>query len=167
MKGVVAHFGKSEVMDIRLVREWAAVHRDSLAFTPEEIVAASADWPEWDGPLDESGIYFLLRRGRVCYIGKANALITRLSQHSRQRRPFDAVTVIAGIPQDWLTAVETAYLKAWNPPWNSARGTGYMRWCDPLVDKLKAMPLDLICTLPEQPPLTGAEIERICAALDF
>lgn len=147
MRGAIAFFGQSEMGEIREVRPWVVENFPRMAFTPEEIVAAASDDPDFDGPMDESGIYFLQRGGKVCYVGKANGIISRLLQH--RGRPFDAVTMIAGIPPEATGALEMAYIHAWNPPWNHARCYGGFEAGRDLCKRLKAMPLDLVCDQPE------------------
>lgn len=60
MGGVVGCvYGGGEISGIREAIAWTRENFPRMAFTPAEIIAASADWPDWDGRLDLPGIYFL------------------------------------------------------------------------------------------------------------
>lgn len=148
MRGVVAYF-EGVPRDIDGSLEWCRANYLRVAFTPEQIVAASAECPDWPCRMDKAGVYFLQRRGKICYVGKAVALCARIDQHRQRNRPFDRVTVIAGLPPDWAADFEGAYLEAWSPPWNFASHSGWGEWIPDLAAVLAAMPQDLICNLPE------------------
>jgi hypothetical protein len=146
-------------------REWAARHFPALAFTPEQVVAASVPWLAL-GPKPSSGLYFLQRAGRICYVGMASDLADRLIHHRSDGRPFDAVTVIARVPKDCLRQLEAAYRTAWQPPWNWGPTHATTPAALALLEALSAMSLGLICDQPELAPFTPEEIEAICAKLD-
>lgn len=162
MNGVLVNYGCSG-LEIASARKWAAEALPLALFTPAQVVAAAARAPDLVD--DEAGIYFLQRNGKICYIGKASGLLSRIAQH--RGRPFDAVTVIAGVPKDCCASLEAAYVKAWRPRWNAA--PCYMAWsgAKALYEKLREMDLSLICDKPELPPLTEAEIELMADALSF
>lgn len=81
------------------------------------IVAASR--PLADGVSSTPGIYFLIWKARVCYVGQASCIHARICEHGTEGRPFDRVAIIAGLPKWAQTEIEHAYIAAWNPPWNS------------------------------------------------
>lgn len=159
MKGVVAMFDGGNIYDFVEARDWSFRRFPEMAFTPEQVIAAAAPTLELDGPYDESGIYFLIRGGRICYIGKAKELRGRIYQHRKQRRPFDAVAAIAGIHWEFIGELEAAYVNAWSPPWNAAAVYGGAQ-CKLVRPKLEAMDLALICTLPEH-ELSAREVDSI------
>ena len=163
-KGVVAAFDGDEIYDFVQARDWFDRRCPEMAFTPEQIVAASAPKLELDGPYDSSGVYFLLREGRVCYIGKAKELHGRIRQHRSQGRPFDAVAVIAGVHWEFIGALESAYVTAWEPPWNAAPVYAYHTAATALAEDLTAMDRALVCTLPEYGFAPG-EVEALADRL--
>lgn len=59
------------------------------------------------------GIYFLLYRGRVVYVGQSTNILTRLGKHARDKQ-FDAFSYIQ-FPQDQLTKQEKRYIKKFYP----------------------------------------------------
>lgn len=164
MRGCIANFGTRELFN-QHIADWLTEHLPHALFTPEQIVAASVPWPtddvEW---LDEGGIYFLQREGRICYVGQTYHFAARLAQH--YGRPFDRVTVIAGLPRAALTDFEAPYRTAWDPPWNHAPVYANSRHSDALRGQLAAMPLDLICDRPEIDPLTDDEMRAILAKME-
>lgn len=144
--------------------DWAQRHFPGLAFTPGQIVGAAVPWLAL-GPKPLAGIYFLQRNGRICYVGMASDLAGRMIQHRSDQRPFDAVTVIAGVPVGAIRQLEAAYRTAWKPRWNWGPTHATTKAAVALVETLSAMPLDLICDQPELAPVTHAEILAICAKL--
>lgn len=172
MQGVVGMFDGRGLYAYGAMAVWCRANFRNVAFSPEQIVAAAAEWPEWDDPSDLAGIYFLIRGGKVCYVGKATCLSARIGQHKRRNRPFEKVTVIAGLPPPSVGEFEAAYLRAWDPPWNVARPAGYASWVRDLTATLKAMPQDLICDQPERAPVRQApdpdiDVLAILNALGF
>lgn len=164
MRGVIKLFERAEFDSDESGRQWFLANAPALLFTPEQIIAASADWPEWDGGLDLPGIYFLQRRGKICYVGLAKGLIARLNQHYAQKRPFDAVTVIAGVHRDALADLENIYEEGWRTPWNRARTVWYHPEGRALKDKLAAMDLRLVCDRPEH-EWTEEELRALVAKI--
>lgn len=129
-----------------------------LAFTPAEIIAAAA--PDIKGRVSGyGGVYFLIWKGRIVYIGKATTLRERLNAHIREGRPHDGVTVIAGLPGHIASALEDCYVRAWSPPWNSMTTSGYHVHAQLLRSKLEDMDRTLI--MPWFAPRGGREIVRM------
>jgi hypothetical protein len=162
--GVLVEFERIDTFGIRH-HDWLGVTIDRLAFSPESVVAASIPTGELPPDLYDA-IYFLIRRGKVCYVGRSGNVGLRLQQHAATGRKWEAVAVIAGIHPDSLETVEHAYLHAWEPPWNVARVSGHNRFAASLRAQLAAMPLDLVCKDPEFPPFTEAEIEALLVKMD-
>jgi len=86
-----------------------------VAFDSGEVVQKAAIDIDW---AFQSGVYFLVWRGRVCYVGQSRSIPARLVQYRRECRPFDGVAAIVGVPRWALTVVEYAYIHAWGPAWN-------------------------------------------------
>jgi len=89
-----------------------------VAFASDEVIRKAA--PDIDR-IFQSGIYFLVWRDRVCYVGQSTSIPSRLAQYQRERRPYDGVAAIVGLPRWALTEVEYAYIHAWEPAWNVER----------------------------------------------
>lgn len=98
--------------------DWIRSLLPDLLFGSATIVgAATPDPPYYDCP----GLYFLIWRERVCYVGQSGCVGSRLRQHYNERRPIDGVSVILGLPSWALTEIEYAYATAWDLPWNCER----------------------------------------------
>lgn len=72
-----------------------------------------------------AGIYFLLRRGRVIYIGKTTNILGRIKQHSHMRKLYDSVRLIpchemamSKYEKRWIIKFQPRYnqydLRRWN-----------------------------------------------------
>lgn len=87
----------------------------------------------------QPGIYFLVKDGKVAYVGQSDCIGYRLQQHFEDKAP-SAVSVILGIPKWAQTTIEYAYIKAWRPAWNRefSRGPagGVYPWLMALADSL-------------------------------
>lgn len=165
MKGILLALEQSDLW----VGDWIAAHYSRLAFSPEQVIAAAValpEWPEWPNGMDGPGIYFLQRAGKVCYVGLGKPVGLRLNKHFRDRRPFDAVTVLYGIHPEALSDVEAAYILAWDPPWNQSWPSPWSVQGKELQTALAAMPKDLVCTEPELGRFTEAELLAIAKTLD-
>lgn len=99
--------------------EWLRERKGDLLFGSDVILAASTDDPpNYDGL---PGIYFLVWRDRICYVGQAGCITTRLLQHEKEGKPIQRVAVIVGLPKWAQDEVEHAYVQAWDVPWNTER----------------------------------------------
>ncbi|HEX2598114.1 MAG TPA: GIY-YIG nuclease family protein [Terriglobales bacterium] len=78
-------------------------------FTEEEIVAASV--PTYK----ITGIYFLIQKGKVVYVGQSVSIATRVEQH--KDKSFDAVSVIP-CKLAHLDALESLYIHMLRPKYN-------------------------------------------------
>jgi len=66
------------------------------------------------------GVYFLITGSRIMYVGKSSRVLDRITEHVRKGSiPFEAFYFIE-VPKARLSAVEDAYIKAFNPPANKA-----------------------------------------------
>lgn len=96
-------------------RLWVNERLSVLMFGSNEVLkGASASPPIIELP----GLYFLVFRGKVVYVGQASSLSARVTQHLEEGRPVDSVAFIVGIPTWAVTEIEHAYIRAWSPPWN-------------------------------------------------
>lgn len=68
-----------------------------------------------------SGIYFLLRKGEVIYVGQSVDVLHRIARHRREGRTFDAFSYMECDPED-LDRLETLYIKAFVPVENLTFG---------------------------------------------
>jgi hypothetical protein len=66
-----------------------------------------------------SGIYFLLLKKKIIYIGQAVNVFARIGDHARTTKDFDAWTWIP-CPRDNLLKLESQYIQWFRPPLNKA-----------------------------------------------
>lgn len=147
------------------VGAWLHERMGLLTFTPEQVVAAAVPVDEVQGS-PGYGVYFLVRGGKVCYVGQAKCILTRMHQHRGTGRTFDAVAFIEGIHQDAMNDIEAAYRDGWEPPWNRARVSWFSQESRKLMATLEAMDQSLISSEPEFPPFTPDEMARLVEKMD-
>ncbi len=119
-----AHRREAELKSLRRVASAArrlstANHKflSSAAFYGEdEIVGTSTPIPE------TSGVYFLIKDGRVVYVGKSNNVHRRIQEHLKQKC-FDRINVIE-CPEPELGRIEAHYIRAFRPVLNIAGTAG-------------------------------------------
>lgn len=70
-----------------------------------------------------SGVYFLVKGGRVVYVGQSGDVHARLAQHRRckDKQAHDRAAVICCPPQRRLY-LERHYIEKFNPVWNKTAG---------------------------------------------
>jgi excinuclease UvrABC nuclease subunit len=76
---------------------------------------------------DVPGIYFLCKRARIVYVGKATDIAKRVATH--EIKDFDSVLIMR-VPEDLLTKVECYWIDKLRPPFNRIPGrppTGKIR----------------------------------------
>lgn len=81
------------------------------------------------------GVYFLLKNGRVMYVGQSRNLLARAWVH-RAMKIFDEVRFIRVPPAD-LNRVELYWIHHFDPPWkcntiNNPTFRYFCRWTKPL-----------------------------------
>lgn len=64
-----------------------------------------------------SGIYFLILRDEVMYVGKSKNVFRRIGRHLDEGKRFDSFNIVYA-PEDKLADLERLYLNALVPPWN-------------------------------------------------
>lgn len=151
--GVLVDFeedSEPEVVGPRAL-DWIAKRMGRALFGSDEVVAASVPQvPFFNVP----GIYFLIWHDQVVYVGQGVSIGTRLQNHITERRPFDRMAVIVGLPKWSLTEFEHAYIHAWDPPWNSeSTRCGSLHDVPGLVQAAKA--LDKSAVMPWYTPVVG------------
>lgn len=65
------------------------------------------------------GVYFLIDKGEVVYVGQSLDVLNRLSKHMRGGRRFERFAFIACKKED-LDELERLYINALVPAWNTA-----------------------------------------------
>ncbi len=83
--------------------------------TEYEIVQASATWE------NTIGVYFLISKGRVVYIGQSRNVYERISVH--KRKEFDSYAII-GCKVEHLDIIESLYIHILKPPLNGRLNNG-------------------------------------------
>lgn len=68
-----------------------------------------------------SGIYFLIKRREVIYVGQSVDVLGRIARHRREGRDFDAYTYIECPPEE-LDQLERQYIRALVPELNMSFG---------------------------------------------
>ncbi len=66
---------------------------------------------------DMSGVYFLIKDGKIVYVGQARNVLSRIGEHI-DTKDFDEWTWIA-VTLDRLNITELAYIRHFNPPLNN------------------------------------------------
>lgn len=134
--------------------DWLRELKPHVLFDSDVILAASSDDPpNYDGL---PGIYFIIWRNRICYVGQAGCITTRLLQHQKQGKPLERVAVIVGLPLWAQTEVEHAYIQAWDMPWNSERRrSGSLRDLPDFVADLQGRNREAV--MPRYLPLVARE----------
>ncbi|HVI55493.1 MAG TPA: hypothetical protein VM621_10640 [Luteibacter sp.] len=56
----------------------------------------------------QPGIYFLVKDGKVVYVGQSGSISFRIKQHLETKGRFDAISVLLGIPKWAQTVIEYA-----------------------------------------------------------
>jgi len=88
------------------------------------------------------GIYFLINREEIAYIGKSETVMQRVAQHDHDNRiQFDR-WCYQPVPIYWLNAAEKEFIERYQPKHNVSNVTGARwRYRKPLRYKLKGVPI--------------------------
>jgi hypothetical protein len=112
--------------------DWFSRNPHVLSHDPEKIAREAIPFLTEERAPQRSGIYFLVYKERIVYVGKARSIYSRLESHFwRSDKKFDRYWCFGGIPYDWLTQAEGFYIKRCKPYWNSA-SVPY----NPILDKI-------------------------------
>lgn len=65
-----------------------------------------------------SGVYFLIRAGKIVYVGKSVNVHARIAEHQKSKE-FDQINFIE-CPEDHLCRLELMYIRKFNPELNIA-----------------------------------------------
>jgi hypothetical protein len=99
--------------------EWFEKNPAVLSHRPAEIIRDSIKFLTEERAPCERGIYFLIHRDQIVYVGKAQNIYGRLESHYwRTHKRFDRYWCFGGIPYDWLGHAEGFYIKICRPYWN-------------------------------------------------
>jgi Bacteriophage lambda integrase, Arm DNA-binding domain/GIY-YIG catalytic domain len=73
-----------------------------------------------------SGVYFLISKSQIMYVGKSADVEFRLGQHRARRKiEFDSVFIIA-CPASEMARLEARYIRTLKPPFNSEVSMGIL-----------------------------------------
>lgn len=109
---------KSELAHLERVEMFNAASAkltSKFLMTEAEIVLAALAWEQ------ASGVYFLIRQGRIVYVGQAVNVYVRISQHTEKR--FDSYAYLP-CPVDMLDKVESLYIHLLRPELNGNQVDG-------------------------------------------
>ena len=76
-----------------------------------EIVAAAAKWHNC------TGVYFLIKNGRIVYVGQSFSVFARVNQHKTDRKDFDSMAYVPCDAKD-LDILESLYIHMFQPDLN-------------------------------------------------
>ena len=154
--GVLHDFDEDEAEELcgDAAVAWYRARIDRALYGSDEVVSvAVGDHPVFSQP----GLYFIVVRDMVVYVGQAGRISDRIFAHEKEGRPIGKLAVILGIPKWAQDAIEHAYIRAWSPPWNveTAR-SGYLHMLPELVEA--AGKLDRSKVAPEYTPAGTVEM---------
>ncbi len=147
-------------LPFRDLHRWTAQHGAALVFGSDTVEQTaqpieSAIEQGW-----RSGLYFLVWRDLVVYVGISTNIAERLRAHLVEGKPIERVAFMCGIPKPLLAGVEHAYANAWRPAWNAdvtrecnAYGLDKVRELIARTDKSKVAPYYLPVLRPPVPKL--------------
>ena len=101
----------------------SAPHNHTSILDEVEILAAAVDYEP------ASGVYFLISRGRIVYIGQAADVFARVADHERSNKRFDKWHWIP-CEEGCLDTLERDYLKKFKPILNVDGRTKMLRSTD-------------------------------------
>ena len=123
---------------------WLRKNYQRFLYHPDRIVRDAEPYSYLDGP-HESGLYFLIDRGSIIYVGLSRYIRTRLAQHIDRGIEFTHYWCFGGIPPMFLEDVELFYIHALEPTFN----VKYSPLHEPAVVYVKAHKAGTLAYLPE------------------
>lgn len=81
---------------------------------PLELMSFEKNLHHFDTSIFFSGIYFLVKKGRVVYIGQSINILGRIDQHKYHGKQFDQIFFLP-VPKSKLNEVERAFIKKLKP----------------------------------------------------
>lgn len=100
--------------------DWIAANASRFYFTNKQIIEAAK--PEFAHPDSDCrlwAVYFLIRNGKIVYVGQSSCLYRRLEQHLESGKEFDGVTWFEA-PAMFITDIEAYYIWRCNPIMNGS-----------------------------------------------
>jgi hypothetical protein len=98
--------------------EWLKANASRFYFTDAQILDAAQPELRLSSKWDAGGIYFLIRNGKIIYVGKSHNLSLRINQHRRAGVDFDSLTWFEA-PQFYLRDIESHYIHRIKPSMNT------------------------------------------------
>lgn len=100
-----------EIVDNKALSCVAGKLLNTRLYTAEEILAAA-------NPRERLyGVYFLIKEGRVVYVGQSHNVAARLDAHAHTRKGFDSYTYIC-CPAHERDLLESLYIHMLQPAYN-------------------------------------------------
>jgi hypothetical protein len=97
--------------------EWFRANTHRFLFNGEHVLGSAVIYEPGDGP-NGGGIYFLIQRSEISYVGISCEISARLTQHWRAGRAFDQYWCVGGLPEGFAHLVETFYIHVFQPVGN-------------------------------------------------
>jgi hypothetical protein len=109
--------------------ELAAAHTMLATLVPKRMLAAMAAIPHTQREILEaavparslSGVYFLIHKDEVVYVGQSVDVLSRISRHRREGREFDSYSYMVCEPER-MNELEALYITALMPWLNLSLG---------------------------------------------
>ena len=156
--GVLFDFDEDEHEELcgQAMDDWYRARFHNALFGSDEVVAAGiASFPRFHHP----GLYFIIVRDMVCYVGQGRSIADRIEAHRKEGRPIGKLAVILGIPKWAQDAIEHAYIRAWSPPWNvEKRRSGYLDFLPELIEAAEKLDKSAVAGQ-YVPVVTGAQAQ--------
>jgi len=97
--------------------EWFRTNFLDFVYDKKYILANSVPYELNDGP-NKGGVYFLIDKGIIVYIGQSNAICRRLMQHKSSGLEFTHYWCFGGMPEFYVEAIEAYYIHKFQPTLN-------------------------------------------------
>jgi hypothetical protein len=94
--------------------DWFYANSSRFLFSREHVLSSAVAYEPGDGP-NCGGIYFLIQRNEIVYVGISCEICARLVQHWRAGRDFDRYWCIGGLTEGFAQFVETFYIHVFRP----------------------------------------------------
>jgi hypothetical protein len=105
---------------------WLKANAGRFYFAYEQIAEAALPKPETDDPMREydrrsiNGVYFLLQKNVIVYVGQTNHVFRRIAQHLNNDVNFDRFAWFEA-PLFFLKDIESYYIDRFDPPMNTEK----------------------------------------------
>jgi hypothetical protein len=107
---------KENIQKIEFMSDAAFKITNKTLASKKTILSAAKPWQNF------TGIYFLIHKNKIVYIGQSVNVYFRISSHSGKQ--FDSFTAIP-CPKEHLNVLESLYINMFDPPLNGTQDKNY------------------------------------------